>query len=657
MAVDLSSTFSFTRSGYHPFFDFQEAAVVWMLERLRLRRSGCLALGAGMGKTLAVAAALQRSSTVAPRSVLYVTPGGLVRQTQKALARYPWGDITQLSVSKAETGAELRKAVELVESSTIPLGEAGGTLVFVTNKALKWQDSIESFHILVVDEAHLMSAATAKKLRGHFFIALSATPQDARCLWSSLGHPYVRLDRSVFLVDKTERVLELVGTARATLKVVDSRLPSYETYFESIAAAILQLSERLNPHAFEATGKARSLSHLVLYLTVCEQGLKALGSEWLARFALLGGANPLHALLTKAVKTCGSIRSRGVVRFHAKSSARGLASRNIASRVGKTCSSARFPFVRLECDSYNEAITLASVLEGETSRELQGRPDDEECKCCGLHGSEVRTLHRLHGQASPEPPVSALACSPSFARKASSGSAGAAVGEGRESCDGFPRFSSAIVRYETATTAKCAAAEMERIPGLKIILLTSSMSAAARAKATVRFASWGGLRARLHFFRVGVSRSEDPLIGGIFQGSFGSHVVARISELLVERRLLVCDQTVDVGFDLHRHCDAILVPRLMSSKTELVQLAGRASRIAVDVRDQGLVSFVTSKYSDSMDELFQRHIDSGHVDRNFWAPDKSVDDDLSLEVMAHLEGDPVLREWYEDRVHKRLRVI
>jgi hypothetical protein len=134
-----------------------------------------------------------------------------------------------------------------------------------------------------------------------------------------------------------------------------------------------------------------------------------------------------------------------------------------------------------------------------------------------------------------------------------------------------------------------------------------------------------------------------------------------LSCFLAKRRIMICDNSVDLGFDLHRHVDALLLPRLVPDRTALLQLSGRISRIAVDIKDQGTIRILSNMYEGTLDELFLKHVqqEQKYKPRPTTTTRSSLSDSMIQEIISRLEHNDLARQWFGTIIQqaKRARLI
>ena len=159
-------------------FEFQHEAAEWLRERLEHGREhrgySLIEMEAGCGKTRAVGAFIQRTSPRDAR-ILFLTQGGLVRQTREELERV----VSGLFCRKAESTKEFNKHWHDAH-------EVG--VVVVVNIALTraWLSVASSCWCVVLDEAHRISASVVGRLGAcvpsSSLIFMSGTPTSGSAL-------------------------------------------------------------------------------------------------------------------------------------------------------------------------------------------------------------------------------------------------------------------------------------------------------------------------------------------------------------------------------------------------------------------------------------------------------------------------------------------
>lgn len=243
---DRSACFAFARPDGRTLFDFQRVAADFCARRLAQQLGAVLALDTGLGKTCTVRAALQLLDARA----LVLCPGGLVQQVAAGLERFPWEapDAPGWSVGRAETGRQLTQARERAE----------GLRVLVVNRALADCHGLaERFDVVVADEAH--QEATLRAVRrfaaSRPVLFVTACPSESVGLADFFASgrrrtPAAQRDfaEACFVVQKTPRVLQLLGVARPRVVLVDVALAARDLkrYDEHLLGALKSSGARLD---------------------------------------------------------------------------------------------------------------------------------------------------------------------------------------------------------------------------------------------------------------------------------------------------------------------------------------------------------------------------------------------------------------------------
>ena len=546
---DKSALFSFVRPDGRTLFDFQEAAAAHCAARLGAGKSALLALDTGLGKTCTVRSTLERLGF--PRT-LYICPGGLVRQVTDSLRRAPWdrGDERALTVLTAETGKQLSAAVA---------EDAPPHDVLVLNRALGLSAySSQRYATFVVDEAH---QNTSMRLVRHFrwergggsraVLFVTATPEASSEIedYFRIAHSGTRrqsaaarleLEAAAFIVRKTPRVMAALGVSMPRVVTRTTPLRDREAYFSQVVDAL------------RYSGSVGLWGRLRLAATLARAWPETAG---------IVGAEVRRTFEFRVDEEDLEDMPRGDL---------GQELRELA------------------CVGGAAPPGLLAELELRATRPKRGRPapGPRGCPCCGLTEAERDLLRDAHFSACRTP------TEPPWVR---------------------PRggFTSALVRFGTKSALEAALRAHPPAPDVLVFPLTTDKSAAYRARLVRRFASHDGQRAKLAVLaRAAASEprpDEGPLlpllrrVSGIGMGTF---FLREVEACLARPRVLVADSSVDVGFDLHRHIDAVYVPQVVGSFAELQQLTGRISRIATDVKQQGTVDVLMSVFEDSLDTRF-----------------------------------------------------
>jgi hypothetical protein len=258
----------------------------------------------------------------------------------------------------------------------------------------------------------------------------------------------------------------------------------------------------------------------------------------------------------------------------------------------------------------------------------------DRCNCCGLNHPEYNRLYDAHVRSTTASDVLSLGVNAS--RRTS-------------------MFSNAIVRCNSHAEVHDLITN-SRDNSLKLISLTSSQTSAQRAKSIDAFCGFGGVRGKLHTLMRGLDNSKDPVAQKVMEFGFGEFKRI-VSSFVVQKRVLVADKTVDVGIDLHKFCDAVLVPRVMSSAVELQQLTGRLVRICTGKSKQGHVTVNAVLNAGTLDHVFLKHIHEGnmrYICDNIRSGDNRVENEMQQELLSST-SDPILLQ-YLDLLYKKRRL-
>ena len=251
------------------------------------------------------------------------------------------------------------------------------------------------------------------------------------------------------------------------------------------------------------------------------------------------------------------------------------------------------------------------------------------CACCNLTTAEYNYLNDIHLMAMPSP-------KPFWAEEKRNDVEAATL----------------LIRFPSSkwitTTLKAFPVPADTVA----FVLTSDKSAAARAIAVKRFKSHDGYRAALKSLRQAAHCSRATAIGRVFAPMSGlaQYVVSKVGSFLARRRLLLCDSTVDVGFDLHKHLEGIITTQVPRSKVDLQQLIGRVSRICTDVEDQGPIRVVSHSTTGTLENiLFKNHLQLEMEGESWGPPARPAEEAESLDarLRARLIGFPELLQRFE----------
>jgi len=172
-------------------------------------------------------------------------------------------------------------------------------------------------------------------------------------------------------------------------------------------------------------------------------------------------------------------------------------------------------------------------------------------------------------------------------------------------------FCSTLVRFPSASILERALRDHPVPPSIDVFTLTSAKTAAYRARLVKQFASYQGQRYKISVIARACKNGTCPplflRILNIGHGYFHRELVS----YLAKPRILVTDQTVDVGFDLHRHLDGITTSHILCNVSDMQQLVGRLARISVDrIGTNDTIDVVTPIRTRTLDEFFAKHLNA-----------------------------------------------
>jgi len=516
-SLDRSTGFHFT-AGSAGLFDFQEAACRWLQERMPGTETtdfSLLEMAAGCGKTRAVGAFLQRSLP-SDALCLYITQGGLVRQTLREIQRV----VDPTLCRKAETSREFEGAVS-----------AATACIAVVNVAIPkaWMPWLSAAWCVVIDEAHRVTApflgrVAAKRGRSRGILLLSATPTGGGGL-ATLAMAASEVQHFV-LLKGAEMAVAL------NMPSVGLRGDPVPLGAENAEEAHIKLLEILH------YGGGSPLSPLLILLAA---GAKE-GS----------GGGVLWALAVKAWETLSAERFGPPERGDALRSALIRRLQHPALRAAAEALCAFSETKGGHALGLRHLILTTAPLPASGGRHRRR----EVCGCCGLQEEEVQLLRLAQERAFPVadcplPEEWDLGPSP-FARV-------------------VLRLPSAerVAEYRARVNAGAPSA-------VRFHWLSSDLSAAQRASRVRIFARPRESPLALAIIlRAGLGTGAAGVVSSIGGGALLRNIVAH----LADQSLLVCDARCgDVGYNL-QFCTHVLAPTLPRSVEEVHQLAGRAERI------------------------------------------------------------------------------
>ena len=599
---DRSCYYSFHRPDGRTFFDFQHGAIDHCVDLLSQNMNAVLALDTGLGKTCVSRAIVAELGLKA----LVICPGGLVRQVAAGFEQ-PW-----MPKQKASKGTRKRKAADgSIESNTamsaplpanapppanaplpanadtfppearttevawkvarVETGKqlqdlfnigAGDYKVVVINRALAGIGRFSSFFSMIVcDESHQVQSLAplrwveANRSLPMLFLTANvfeATQMAGRYFSSSSqshaadGHS---MSKAMFLIHKTSRVLNMLNIAQPQLMVTYQQLSEkqMEDYDKNIVGALVE--------GRTSTQRGNNANSACLHIHIR---------------ALLG--------LAQVMPRCKSMVARALhgivqwVRQHQRKMPKG----DVISRIKSLLNSESltFPPPAAEGPADDETCSVG---------DLRNR-----CDCCSMTSTEYALLYKLNSAALPLD----LEVPPFWTKP----------------CEGF---TSTLIRCKDKKHINEMLIKYPMPDNMIKFVLTNEKPACYRACLIKQFASHDGQRAKLQIFRRAFDNGKAPP-GLLKVGHLGMSqmFLKQMERFLARPRVLLADATVDVGFDLQRHVDAIYIPRLVATPEELHQLVGRVCRIVADrTDDKQTIDVMSTCIQGTLDEyLISKHL-------------------------------------------------
>lgn len=532
-------------------FDFQAACASWLCARVAATpRSeySLIEMGAGCGKTRALGAFLKRCELPSGRPALYVTPGGLVRQTTQELGRIG------LACCKAESTKEFLRHTKMREGGQM----CTGARVIVVNVAIPrtWLPFVGACSCLVLDEAHRLSQDTLRRVGLHAHtcavVLATATPTG--------GGAFARLAHA----------------AAPSQHFVMFKTPV-------LASALNMSGVRLvaNPQPQPAEDCHRAF-------------LDALSEAWSGWLAVL----VLLAVASSDMMDDPVLCEAGVANSRVTDVWKGLWARQLASERREGSFTRRIQHASLGVP----ALLDAAATSGDLSHEVHARMREQclgpplpahknarpVCHCCGLQEEEIQGLAALQRRFLP--PVRTPCPGEWDIRHA--------------------LFVRAILRLPSAEEVLAYRSRVDSqkgcAGGFECFYVSSDLSAAQRAirvRAFSRPRSCPAAFALLSRSSLGSKGSAGEAVGRIGQGELLAHIFA----LAADRALLVCDARCgDVGYNLQ--CTTHMVsPHIPRSSEDVLQLTGRSSRITAGSK-RASVDLICMPRRGTGEALVLRHV-------------------------------------------------
>jgi hypothetical protein len=527
-------------------YAFQNAAAEWLCGRFRgdasRRGYSLVEMEAGCGKTRAVGAFIQRA---APRSarVMWLTQGGLVRQTREELAKV----VSGLPCLRAESTREFNKHLSA--------GEPGAVLVVNVALSRAWLAAASDCWCIVLDEAHRLSAAVVSRLAARVasasLVFLSGTPTAGSTMATLSARA---ADAQHFVFQKRGDVTEKLQMPRVTLGDAAAQ-PAASPH---AAGDVIQ---RLFLTAPSTTGPL--LGSLLLCAPAELPHLDAQGQERAWDAAARAWR---HAMLEYPASARSHLARR--LQHPAISPQAWQLARKLEAMGGEGEAAAQALAELLERQLPERSRRHAEATEAAGQRDgagaAAGRPPRAPratCACCGLQPEELLLWHGaiakvVHAPRVPLPEAWDFGSAP-FVR-------------------GILRFPWAfqVEEYRQRTLDQ----QCGPHGSVSCYFVSSELSAAQRASRVRNFSRPRESPAALRMLQrsgLGPPGSAAARISSIGAGC----VLNSILDMVADRAILVCDARCgDVGYNLQ--CTThILCPLLPRSSDDVRQLCGRAERI------------------------------------------------------------------------------
>lgn len=610
---DRSRLFRFTQTeptdgGKKTFYDYQLAAIQHCATRMAVGLPAILGLDTGLGKTCTVRGILdlvekEGNLDGGGMVAMVVVPGGLVRQVSAGLARYPWEKRDSRTVHKIETGVHATKILNTDKGALVGA-------VLVVNRALSHINAVAKLcNVVVIDEAHQAQSvrsipyccksisSVGKSWYHYYFTPDDTDDNDAgpRILFSTASPHDAPALMGWFAGDSDSGSLFSARRA-ATGRSGGSASDGIRNFLRLFSESCFII--RKTPAARKALNlpEARVLEHSCARLehgddgvsssmtTYCERTVSNLVNQY--------GIRPpvrLRALLAfadyvpESQALCATGLRRAIEGYAAEPNPRIMFLRQ--DDLDRT---------KALLTRHGHALPPSLLTPTPTLVSTKGHVPGL-CPCCALTESERSLLRSAHNNSLPpkEPPWAQKEAPPKIGR-----TRGAI-------------FTSVLVRFSDKSQIDAMLSEYPLPDNCLAFELTTAKSAGYRGNLVKTFASHDGQRAKLAVIGRAIARGTCPRalvkIGSI---GLGSWFLKTLESYLARRRFLLADATVDVGFDLHRHLDGIMVDGVLASAVEVEQLTGRVSRVAPDIKQAKTVDVIVRTVPGTLDSVLMTHLNT-----------------------------------------------
>jgi hypothetical protein len=536
-------------------FSFQEEAAIFLSDQCsQVHTDLLLEVDTGLGKNIILRRLVQLQKCCA----IAICPGQLVGQMAHALRMSPNGKGWAPRVVACETGKHLQKLVQIDHD------------IAVVNEALRfWRDPqwAKNYNLIIVDEAHRMGRNSSRLKSCRRF--------DVPVVWSTAtpSPKLVRHATAHYKFTKLPHIAESLGLPHVEVRLSRQPFPdaqAYNDYVQSVTRAIL---------ANHAIGPCSHFFALLVF-----------GEFLLKRLALATGAS-IKNLLQLAARQLGAAldqtqiwnesHRQGIHRLNTIA----VAWQQSLQGAGMHCQQDLSPVKDLFAPEIMPP-GIADLFNRETAQIVNSEniayiADAEYNALVCAHQAADCIQNNVQSVALPPPYIGC--CVKGFQRTVMRTTRRMQPGQ-----EAFPR---------------------DVVP----FYLTTDKSAGARRQIIKKFASFGGDMAKFLVLKrgfLGRNIQQDSLMSQVLRiGGESQWFFTTVGAFLFRRHVLVCDQTVDVGLNLHRYVKSICSKSFIPKYDALQQFVSRVNRIAVDQKAQTSITVDMNLVEDSLEELFHAHVE------------------------------------------------
>jgi len=157
------------------------------------------------------------------------------------------------------------------------------------------------------------------------------------------------------------------------------------------------------------------------------------------------------------------------------------------------------------------------------------------------------------------------------------------------------------VLLRVSDVLKISAAIRDEWPWLLVLPLHTGMGSGQRERRIASFKSFDGARTKLKVLQR-FAKTATGISGRVFR-MCGGVVLHVLEAYLVVPRVLVCDSSAELGFNLHRHATSIFSTVFYCSFDECLQFCGRVCRLAPEVREPSAFHLSMPMYKGSLQDV------------------------------------------------------